>query len=77
MAKLIYSMNPSLDGFISGPDGRFDWSVPDEELHRFHNERVRALGGHLLGRRLYETMVYCYFQLAFNSSASSLAFRCA
>ena len=58
MPKLIYSMNPSLDGFISGPDGRFDWSVPDEELHRFHNERIRALGGHLLGRRLYETMVY-------------------
>ena len=58
MPKLIYSMNPSLDGFIEGPDGSFDWSAPDEELHRFHNERVRALGGHLLGRRLYETMVY-------------------
>jgi dihydrofolate reductase len=56
--KLIYSMNLSLDGFIEGPDGSFDWSVPDEELHRFHNERVRALGGHVLGRRLYETMVY-------------------
>ena len=53
VAKLIYSMNPSLDGFISGPDGNFDWSMPDEELHRFHNERTRALGGHLLGRRLY------------------------
>ena len=58
MAKLIYSMNPSLDGFISGPDGNLDWSAPDEELHRFHNERTRALGGCLLGRRLYETMVY-------------------
>ncbi|MDQ4125989.1 MAG: dihydrofolate reductase family protein [Actinomycetota bacterium] len=58
MPKLIYSMNPSLDGFVAEPDGSFDWSVPDEELHRFHNERVRALGGHLLGRRLYETMVY-------------------
>lgn len=58
MTKLIYSMNPSLDGFISGPDGTFDWGAPDEELHRFHNDRVRALGGHLLGRRLYETMVY-------------------
>lgn len=58
VGKLIYSMNPSLDGYISEPDGTFDWGAPGEELHRFHNERVRALGGHLLGRRLYETMVY-------------------
>jgi dihydrofolate reductase len=56
--KLIYSMSVSLDGFIAGPDGSFNWSAPDEELHRFHNERVRALGGHVLGRRLYETMTY-------------------
>jgi dihydrofolate reductase len=56
--NLIYSMGVSLDGFISGPDGSFDWGAPDEELHRFHNERVRALGGQVLGRRLYETMTY-------------------
>ena len=58
MRKVIYSMNPSLDGYIAGPDGTFDWSAPDDELHRFHNERVRDLGAHFLGRRLYETMVY-------------------
>jgi dihydrofolate reductase len=58
MRKLIYSMSVSLDGFIAGPDGEIDWGAPDEELHRFHNERTRELGVHLLGRRLYETMVY-------------------
>jgi hypothetical protein len=58
VAKLIYSMSVSADGFIAGPGGDFGWSAPDEELHRFHNQRVRALGGHLLGRRLDETMVY-------------------
>ncbi len=58
MRKLIYSMNVSLDGFIAGPGGEIDWSAPDEELHRFHNERVRETGAYLLGRRLYEEMTY-------------------
>jgi dihydrofolate reductase len=56
--KLIYSMTVSLDGFIAGPHGEIDWSAPDEELHRFHNDQVRELGVHLCGRRLYETMLY-------------------
>jgi len=58
MRKLIYSMGTSLDGFIAGRQGEIDWGAPDEELHRFHNEQTRELGMHLLGRRLYETMVY-------------------
>ena len=58
MRKLIYSMGVSLDGFIAGPAGEIDWSAPDEELHRFHNEQVRELGAHLLGRGLYEVMAY-------------------
>jgi dihydrofolate reductase len=58
MRKLIYSMGVSLDGFIAGPDGEIDWSAPDEERHRFHNQQTRELGAHLLGRRLYEEMVY-------------------
>jgi dihydrofolate reductase len=58
MRKLIYSMGVSLDGFIAGPDGGIDWSAPDEELHRFHNQQTREIGEHLCGRRLYETMVY-------------------
>jgi dihydrofolate reductase len=58
MRKLIYSMGASLDGFIAGPDGEIDWSAPEEELHRFHNQQMREIGVHLCGRRLYETMVY-------------------
>jgi dihydrofolate reductase len=58
MRKIIYSMSVSLDGFIAGPGGDIDWSPPDEELHRFHNEQVRELGAHFLGRRLYEVMTY-------------------
>lgn len=58
MRDVIYSFGVSLDGFITDPDGGLDWSVPSEELHRFHNEQAEELGGHLCGRRLYETMVY-------------------
>src|SRR5947209_10326369 len=58
MRKVIYSMGVSLDGFIAGPDGEIDWSPPDEELHRFHNQQARELGAHLCGRRLYEKMTY-------------------
>ena len=58
MRKVIYSMSVSLDGFIAGPGGEIDWSGPDDELHRFHNDRVRGLSAQLLGRRLYETMLY-------------------
>jgi dihydrofolate reductase len=58
MRNLIYSMSVSLDGFIAGPDGEIDWSAPDEELHRFHNQQTRELGAHLCGRRLYEVMTY-------------------
>ncbi|MGZ3530614.1 MAG: dihydrofolate reductase family protein [Vulcanimicrobiaceae bacterium] len=57
MRKLIYSMGVSLDGFIAGPSGEIDWSAPDEELHRFHNQQMREIGAHLCGRRLYEAMV--------------------
>ena len=58
MRKLIYSITVSLDGFIAGPDGAIDWSVPDQDLFRFHHQQVQEIGVHLCGRRLYETMVY-------------------
>jgi len=57
VSKIIHSMSVSLDGYIAGPDGDFSWGAPGEELHQFHNDRVRELGGQFLGRRLYETML--------------------
>jgi dihydrofolate reductase len=54
---LIYSMGVSVDGFIADREGAFGWTAPSEELFRFHTALVSELGGYLLGRRLYETMV--------------------
>jgi dihydrofolate reductase len=58
MRSVTYSMGVSLDGYIVGPDGGFNWSAPDEEVFRFATDEVRQAGVHLLGRRLYETMLY-------------------
>jgi dihydrofolate reductase len=56
MARLIYSMIASLDGYVEDPDGRFDFALPDAELHSWINERESSVGTYLYGRRIYETM---------------------
>jgi dihydrofolate reductase len=57
MAKLIYSMLASLDGYIADEDGNFDWALPDEEVHTFINDLMRSIGTHLYGRRMYEVLL--------------------
>jgi dihydrofolate reductase len=57
MGTVTFSMGVSLDGFIAGPDGKIDWTAPDEELFQFHIDQTRELSAHLCGRRLYETML--------------------
>jgi dihydrofolate reductase len=58
MAKLIYSAITSLDGYVEDEEGKFDWAAPDEEVHAFVNELERSVGTYLLGRRMYDTMVF-------------------
>ncbi|MEV4940819.1 dihydrofolate reductase family protein [Streptomyces zaomyceticus] len=58
MRSVTYSMGVSLDGYIVGPDGGFDWTAPEDDVFRFWIEQIRGVGVHLLGRRLYETMLY-------------------
>ena len=57
MAHLIYSAISSLDGYIEDTEGRFDWAMPDEEVHQFVNDLERGAGTYLYGRRMYETMM--------------------
>ena len=58
MRSVTYSMGVSLDGYIVGPDGKFDWAPPDAEVFRFWIDEIRGVDVHLMGRRLYETMLY-------------------
>lgn len=56
VAKLTYSVITSLDGYIEDEGGKFDWAVPDDEVHSFINDLERPVGTYLYGRRMYETM---------------------
>jgi len=58
MAKLIYSIITSLDGYVADEGGQIDWGAPDEEVFAFINDSLRPIGAYLYGRRMYETMVY-------------------
>ena len=61
MRKLIYVYNISLDGYVEGPDGKFDWTQPDEEVHRYFNDLQGRFGTEVYGRRLWETMTPYWF----------------
>jgi dihydrofolate reductase len=56
MGKLIYLFNVSIDGFVETPDHSLDWTVVDDELHQWFNDRTAELDVSLYGRRLYEVM---------------------
>ena len=58
MRSVTYSMGVSLDGYITGPDGDITAPPPDEEVFRFVTDEIRRVGVHLMGRKLYETMLY-------------------
>lgn len=58
MAKLIYSMLTSLDGYIEDEGGDFSWAAPDVEVHSFVNQLGASIGTYLYGRRMYAMMLY-------------------
>jgi dihydrofolate reductase len=56
VVKLVYTSIVSLDGYVEDERGRFDWAVPDDEVHAYMNDLERSFGTYLYGRRMYETM---------------------
>ena len=74
MGKLIYLMNVSVDGFVETPDRSLDWTVVDEELHAWFNDRERETAASLYGRRLYEVMT-AYWPTAESDPHATAAMR--
>jgi dihydrofolate reductase len=58
MGRLIYSAMQSLDGYVADANGRFEWAEPDATVHSFINDLQRTAPTMLMGRRLYEIMVW-------------------
>src|SRR3712207_5253251 len=58
MAKLIYSMITSLDGYAEATEGGLGTGADDQEVHTFIGDVFRPVGTYLYGRRMYETMVF-------------------
>jgi hypothetical protein len=44
VAKLIYSVITSLDGYVADEDGKFDWSAPGGEVTLPHEDVRRRQG---------------------------------
>ena len=56
MRKVILWMQQTVDGYVEGPNGEFDWPVVLPEMNRFFNAKARELDAFLYGRKVYQMM---------------------
>ncbi len=56
MGKVIFLMNVSLDGYVETPDHSLDWTIVDDELLAWFNERTRSIEAIVYGRRRGEAV---------------------
>jgi dihydrofolate reductase len=57
MRKIIYWVHASVDGFIDGPNGEFDWPVMGPELSAYSEDLDRRVDTLLFGRPVWQMMV--------------------
>ena len=56
MRKIIVFENVTLDSFMSGPNGEFDWAVQDNEVTQNSKEGNYSIDMFLFGRVTYDIM---------------------
>jgi dihydrofolate reductase len=57
MSKIIYWVHASVDGFIDGPKGEFDWPVMGPELSAYSEGLDKDVDTLLFGRPVWQMMV--------------------
>src|ERR1043165_9389522 len=58
MAKLIFGMMQSIDGYVDDKEGTLTMPAPGPALFQHFVDHVSQLAGCLYGRRIYEVMRY-------------------
>ncbi|MGP3973002.1 dihydrofolate reductase family protein [Streptomyces sp. 8N114] len=54
--KLIHFVAQSVDGYIEGPNGEFDWPIMESELSEHGQELNRFADAFLYGRKVWDMM---------------------
>jgi dihydrofolate reductase len=57
MRKIIYWVHTSIDGFIDGPNGEFDWPMMGPELSAYSESLDQRVDTLLFGRPVWQMMV--------------------
>jgi dihydrofolate reductase len=57
MRKIIYWVHTSVDGFVDGPGGEFDWPVMGPELSAYSEALDQRVDTLLFGRPVWQMMV--------------------
>ncbi len=73
MKRIRYNVAMSLDGYIAGPQGEYDWIIPDPEVN--FAELWAQFDILLMGRRTYEVAVARLGEKAFEAAKVVVASR--
>jgi len=73
MRKIIYWVHTSVDGFIDGPNGEFDWPVMGPELASYSESLDKRVDTLLYGRSVWEMMVAFWPTVESDADASHVA----